>query len=471
MFVCHLHLRIKLLRVVSFVLLAVSLSAALAEAEVQAQGLVGQQPVPVRVIEHHAEALCLWHELGARPRVLVHVDAHDDIYSSLVRIDHGAKGLAQALAGTECGQLAPRLQTAVRDDSLAGIGDFIRHAWRLGLVREVWWVVPNAGMLAPRGLQAYRDELHGRYPERFIASLGHQGGWISGNLAGVPLRILPLANLPAFDEPVLLDIDTDWFPSARGPWQEESTLNLVGRFFRTLRDKSLTTDLVTISASTEGGFTPLLDGYLPEMLAELLGKPGSFAATGPPESWLLRDRTAYLLRQGNLGQALVLNRTLAQSAGQEAQAAYNLAYVELLRGNLGAGVAALDRAGKRLPRYLFGYVALAKRLADSGRLELAQSLLVEGGRHHPEQPAIWQAAGDLALAAEDYPRAHTAFARLREVAPRQPAGYAGGARAAWLGGAKTEAEGLMEKYLGMAWPGEDRDRAVTEWNSLTAAKH
>ena len=91
-------------------------------------------------------------------------------------------------------------------------------------------------------------------------------------MLGKPLTVCSIRNLPAFNEPVLLDVDVDYLviPNigyrgvnmySRLPWLWPREL------VSCLAEKRVRTDLVTIAYSVEGGYTPLQWKYLGDELA------------------------------------------------------------------------------------------------------------------------------------------------------------------------------------------------------------
>src|SRR5260370_41990787 len=75
----------------------------------------GHKPSPVHLMENHDGAYYIWREAGVRRKILVHIDAHHDMWW-------------------------------VKDKNAAfvTIANFICPALKKDLVKEVYWVVPDA---------------------------------------------------------------------------------------------------------------------------------------------------------------------------------------------------------------------------------------------------------------------------------------------------------------------------------------
>lgn len=218
----------------------------------------------VELMEDHNEALAAWRKAGVKDRVLVHLDAH---------IDFGwvpDKDIAEVLEAKTKAELDALLAakplwnpTAMKKQQLVTIGNYICPAMREGIVREFWWVVPDA---------SFRDEREElvRQLERLTKEPVEAGpDVIKTKVDGKTVAVCALAGLPALDEEVLLDIDVDYLvtPSilddlspGREPWV----------FPRELKDRlAVRTDFVTLSYSVKGGFTPMRWRHLGDELKAL----------------------------------------------------------------------------------------------------------------------------------------------------------------------------------------------------------
>jgi len=206
-------------------------------------------PAPLHLFENHDQAYYLWREAGLKDRILVHIDAHHDMWW-------------------------------LDDPRGITIANFICPALKEGIVREVWWVVPDATWQSREGCLALRKHLKRilkKYPQssrrpRFVNSRAE------ATVLGRRLAVCSLDALPCFDEPVLLDIDTDYLVirsvaygsrDAHGPtpwrWPEQLASTLSARGIRSA--------FTTIVYSVEGGYTPLKWKYLGDEIAARLSEP------------------------------------------------------------------------------------------------------------------------------------------------------------------------------------------------------
>ena len=192
--------------------------------------------------ENHDEALTIWRKAGCADRILVHVDAHHDMWWV---------GPGQPVT----------------------IANFISPALRDGLLREVFWVVPNRSWESAENRRQILHHLYriqGQFPAP-PAPTQIRHDRITTTLLGKPLHICSIEGLPKFQEEVLLDLDVDFLifprvtygdsdphPALPWIWPEE----LLSR----LDAKELKSELITIADSVYGGYTPLRWKYLGDEL-------------------------------------------------------------------------------------------------------------------------------------------------------------------------------------------------------------
>ena len=215
--------------------------------------------------ENHDAAYYLWRDGRVSERILLHIDAHHDMY-------------------------APWRN----DDRYITIANYILPALQENLVREVVWVVPDETWESRAGRNDVHRTIKTLRENGIAGSMFHElQTHISTTVLDKPLTVCSISQLPTFKEPVLLDIDVDYLviPNigyrganlySRLPWLWPQ--ELVSR----LVEKAVRTDLVTIAYSVEGGYTPLQWKYLGDELALRL-------QSGAGDSQILRGMDALRL--------------------------------------------------------------------------------------------------------------------------------------------------------------------------------
>ena len=298
--------------------------------------LVGADPIDnVVMMEDHDGAYYAWEQAGVTGRVLLHVDAHID-WAWIADRDPRDLLRAPSLTAVES-MLAERGLWNLTQQTKAQrvhIGNYIYPALKEGIVREFYWIVPDRFMESPaqrRKLVRQLDSLK-RLNPRAVMSVTSTDHRLAATIEDITVTTCTLSQLHEIDEPVLLDIDTDFLmpdsdESARAghdlwkqlPWTWPD--DLVER----LKGKGVRTDLVTIAYSVEGGFTPLGYKYLGDELALRLKHP---QLSERQRDLVTRKRSAaYHRHANNIGEAIAEYEAAAALAPEDASSHFNLAHL------------------------------------------------------------------------------------------------------------------------------------------------
>jgi tetratricopeptide (TPR) repeat protein len=295
------------------------------------------------VMENHDAAYQVWLESGLRQRVLIHIDAHHDMWWT-------------------------------PDGAPVTIANFICPALKDDLVREVFWVVPDPSWESTRTrrpiLRHLRAILKG-YPGP-SSSVRVTDREMSAVVLGKPLHVLPLRHLPLIQEPALLDIDVDYLLIPRVShgetdrhaavpwcWPEE----LLSR----LAELHIRTDLATIVYSVEGGYTPLKWKYLGDELALRLRQPGA-DDLGAQAMSLLRE-ASLAAQRGDVKAAETCQQQAKTLLPDSAAPCYHLAQLCLDSGRHDVARALYQEALARDPSYRTPYNSAGIACYGQGRLE------------------------------------------------------------------------------------------------------
>jgi tetratricopeptide (TPR) repeat protein len=374
----------------------------------------------VEVMEQHDAAWHHWRAAGVTGRTLVHVDAHHDMWW-------------------------------VADPDDLTIANFLALAISAGTVERVFWVVPDPAWASRQGVDAIARHVRRvarGYPDAGpVHATPHA---ITTTLLGTSVVACPLAALPHFDHDVLLDIDIDYLliPQVSGPkrdrhrplpwcWPNE----LVQR----LGASGITSDLVTIAYSVDGGYTPLKWKHLGDELRDRLTAP-----EGSTRGWDLLRQAAEFEAAGAVAAATGAATEAAREVPDSAAPHFALARLSTRR-----------RADPRQ------HYRTAVRLDPSYRTPYAGAGF----------PCLWD--GDLADAEREFrgvldldpedPFAALGMAQL-EIARRQWA-----PAAAWIDAAladpRCEVDGQRALGAMMAAQGRTREAIAAYEGSLLASLH
>jgi tetratricopeptide (TPR) repeat protein len=234
------------------------------------QPVLGRAPVGSPLMaEDHSEALAHWAAKGIRDAVLINIDTHDDMrWAPETKIE----ALRQIYRNGDRQRF--REVAGLGDNSLYHIGNWIYAGGRLGMFREVYWVIPfdvlsmnnpDAGMR--RFMQDYE------FTDEEIRSFSLRGRQFRGTFHGVPLTVCDIRSLPDISSPLLLSIDTDFFPPY-STVHEKSYLPSLHELFTALYAKRYRILDAVVSYSVNGDFLPPHLRWVGDTVGMILEKPG-----------------------------------------------------------------------------------------------------------------------------------------------------------------------------------------------------
>lgn len=340
----------------------------------------------IAVHDRHDAALYAWRDAGVRDRTLVHIDAHPDAHPT--------------------------------PPDVVEIGNFIRRALQEGIVREVFWIVPDPSWQSRRvrrDLVSVVRELHAE--EGRSAPVRAGGDRIETAIGGCPFTVTTLSALRGTAREVLLDIDVDYCliadvtagrAPARNPWPWIWPSALVQAW----HDRRLDAALTTIATSVAGDYTPLKWKYFGEELSARLSADGRRVRACERLEAGIRLR-----RDGNLPGAEAAFRDAVAIAPEIAGGWYWLAQAILDRGGASDAPAAYAQALDIDPEYRTPYSegrALQLRARDRSAARVAYQRILA---LDPADPYAHFGLGTLSLAERRSAEAIVHLERAVELAP------------------------------------------------------
>ena len=335
---------------------------------------VGKDKVDAFILQQEADNIPYWVKEGASRRVLVRVSFLD----GLMPIGSKAVDSLKGLADKEDFQGLIREGDAFNQAASYNAGNMVTVANKLGLVDEVYWVVPEFDSITEQDLDGFKKYLKGRMPDcaHDIDAIKLNGAVAEGKIGGIPIMIMSLLDLPRIEKPVLLQVDLSFFSNLYKDEKETKILSLVSAFINTLKEKNLSADIVTISLSNASG-VPLRMRFLGGYLAQLLKDPG-MTEKDPPAQW--SERTdAWRIAQMSPRDAIPVFKNIIKENPKDAATMYDLAEAYFNSGNLEDSRNELADAARIDPGYSLGYRDFAFRLAKAGKKEKADLFLAAAG--------------------------------------------------------------------------------------------
>lgn len=387
--------------------------------------------VHLKPIENHKSALAHWLSSGIKNAVLVNIDAHDDI-----------KRMPEIYIQELQGQPARKTSAtnAVEEDyrnfsDKVTNGNFIYAAAKIGLFKEVYWIIPAPIMLEKNRVELLVSLLdYYNFLRKDIKTFKMEGNCFKGLVNNIPLNICGLEALPDIDRPIILSIDTDFFPVAADSYNEK-LIKSVHRTYKTLAAKGYQIENAAIAYSIDGGHLNTYHRWIGDLLIELLKSPGTVSEENMPNRYHALQQAEHLLMMGRNDDlfdhllpyierktpdpAMLIYQAFAlDSAGAEAHA-YSFAEQACLAdrnycyglceigGNLlpDHGLASAEKffmRGYRLhPQMAFGQFTLAQAMLKNGRFDEAINYFMEFRKFNGSFPVDFYLGKTLMLMGDD----------------------------------------------------------------------
>lgn len=340
------------------------------------QPVLGKAPITPLMAEDHSEALARWAEKGIRDAILINIDTHDDM-----RWMHEDKVNALRDIYRKKDWQRFRGAAGLGDNSLYHIGNWIYAGGRLGIFREVYWVIPFEvlSMEAPDSkMRRFLKEYE--FNDEEIASFSLEGGQFRGTFHGTSLTVCDIRSLPDIDSPVLLSIDTDYFPPY-STVHEKSYLPSIHELFIALYGQKYRIQDAVVSYSVNGDFLPPQLRWVGDTIGTILGKPGSLNED-PPELVTLLQQIDNDYRTPDTASMLKLIENWQGTYPEASLFAYK-ALAHTLRNEPESALKAALESCARDRRYCTLLPYIGTYHYSGGRYALAEKFFLAGFRANP----------------------------------------------------------------------------------------
>jgi len=218
----------------------------------------------VYLLYNHSEAYVVWKKKNITDKILIHIDAHSDIKK--IPNDRLTKVYAIEKTGKFENLLChPHEMQNIYEKPIT-IGNFCYAALEGKIIKKYIWVVPDAE-LTSESIETYSTFFRRQIEDINFEDFKLDGNILKGEFKNIPIIICRLQDIPEVNESVILDIDVDFFLhqygfSNKGMYDIPTTTAM--SFISQLNEKNLNIDLITISHSMEGGYTPIQYKYIGE---------------------------------------------------------------------------------------------------------------------------------------------------------------------------------------------------------------
>jgi tetratricopeptide (TPR) repeat protein len=333
------------------------------------EAVIGREPYKLAVkVENNVHAIQTWAANGASADILLHIDASDDLRIFPEHVHESMQNAADHLKRKNVGVI-DRISELIEPGGTVNIG------YLANMYERVIWVMPSRLPIGedPEG---FKNALvvSGGYRQEDVTDLTPEGGYMTGELAGVPITITRFADLGPIDGNVILDIDLGYFTAHRSidPEYQIGTKSLV-TFLEKLAELNVRARFATVNMNTLSGIVPLDVRFFGEVILDAFATPSWLEEM--PEKWANMISAESLMVAGHFEEAESVYTELVVKYPFSPGLHFSLATV---RGFLGDGERsrqALVRAFELDGSYLGGFFQLANVLAAGGKAEAGSTIV------------------------------------------------------------------------------------------------
>lgn len=345
----------------------------------------GQPPLPVLgrdaianplIVEDHSQALVHWAERGVRGAVLVNFDAHDDIRW----IPDGKIETLREFYRRGDWQRFRRADT-FSYEGLYNVGNWIYAGARLGIFKEIYWVVPFKYFAEGNSESRLRPFLtFCGFSAEDVQSFTLQNNQFRGSFRGIPLTLCGLESLPVITEPLLLSMDADFFRTYSAQYRA-AFLPALNEAFGALSRMNYRIQDAAVAYSINGDFLHPHHRWVGDTAAAILRKPGLIKEP-PSEPLLLLQKIENAHRSNNPAEMLALADPYLARHPLPSLLLYK-AYAHMLQGDPEKAHAAAMAGCRADKRYCSGNVYIGAYYASKGQHQTAERFFRGGFAVHP----------------------------------------------------------------------------------------
>jgi tetratricopeptide (TPR) repeat protein len=226
---------------------------------------------------------------GVTNAVLINVDTHDDIrwipdekINTLAKFYNKKDWKAIEDADFQ------------GDESLYNVGNFIYAAAKLGIIRELYWIIPYAKFSTPDPLDGVKRLLRTyNFPEGSIKTFALTDGCVRGSFYDIPVSVCGIEHPPEISGPVILSIDVDFYPPMPVDYPVDRATSIKILFASLFRMNYRIMDAV-VAYSVNGGYLRTYHKWMGDVSADILKTPSLL--NNMPELWAILSAADYYLK-------------------------------------------------------------------------------------------------------------------------------------------------------------------------------
>jgi tetratricopeptide (TPR) repeat protein len=383
---------------------------------------LGIDPVTdVALLEEHNEALARWAEMGIRNATVINIDAHDD--TRWIREDK-IEELRRLYINKEWDAIRENRRSG--DKRLSAVGNFLYASAKLGIVSEVYWIIPFGHFSGPPSEKRLRVFLKSfSFEDKEIKTFHLDRGCFRGDFNGIPLAVCGIESLPDIDNSVILSLDMDFF----APFVYDygvSRLHGLRMLFEALFKKKYMISDAVISFSIDGGYTRVLHRWISDQSVEILRNPAIIYQDRPPRLWTVRQEAETLFQKESTDKNLRHLLPLIDAYPDELQFLLYTSHIYYETGDINKAYRFAEKACTADKKYCHGIIEIGQKLLKDGKFNEAEKFFRKGYSLNPDMNFLQQEFGRALMKEGRYEDAIEYFKTARQMnGPLSSAFYMG----------------------------------------------
>jgi hypothetical protein len=353
--------------------------------------LLGQDSLKdVVIVEDHSEVLGHWVKKGIRNAILINIDTHDDIR----RISSGKiDGLKKLYDQKDIKAISE--SDSLSDKGLYDIGNFIYAAGKLGMIKEVYWIIPFSHFSQSDIKNRVKKLLKSyRFSDDDINTFEIKEGCLRGEIDGIPLNICGIEALPQLNNPAILSIDMDFFPYLSVEYRVNK-LEAIKMLFESLSKKDYKVMDAVVAYSVNGGYTTVLHRWLGDVILEVLKEPNFILNPVFPKLYTILQRADIYVKEIKPKETLQYLMPLLETYKDNSALLTYAADAYYLLNDIDKAFYYAEKSCVVDKNYCYILPYIGKYLVMEGRISEAERFFVRGYGLNPKMNYLQD---DLAIA-------------------------------------------------------------------------
>jgi tetratricopeptide (TPR) repeat protein len=363
----------------------------------------------IQVVELGSDNIAIWAENGIRNKTLILVDSMPNIqYEIPDEILLETKNLIDNNNYKILSNYTGLTKTLKR---LYDSFNYIYAAHRLGIIKEVIWVMPIVESITfdykDFFKQKLRDNPSLNFTSKDIDSFSFSNNQLIGSIFDIPVTITAIDDLEVPKEPVVLSINLSYLAAfvidnVRSPIED-----ITVAFLKALSKKIIKTNYTTIVNSNRTSDVNMRFRFISNILKDMFTNPDLLQR--PKREWIIKQSADHKSAFVAYDEAEKEYNEILKTTPDDPAIYFQLAILYIKRHELDKASYYIEEAAKRDKYYLLSYTSLMSELQSEDK---RFKLLETGYKKHPENIPILSSIASLFFNKGKFQEALEAYLKL-----------------------------------------------------------